>query len=140
MPLYPNYVPNSTMNPNTNIYTSTPNYYVNNAQSTHNIGFIWVQGEEAAKAYPVAAGNQVLLMDSDKPVLYMKSTDASGRPQPMEIYDLVRREEPVAEKAVTPDLSEYVRKDEIKELIASSIAELRPKKQNKPKREEEHDA
>lgn len=27
MPLYPNYVPNSTMNPNTNIYTSTPNYY-----------------------------------------------------------------------------------------------------------------
>lgn len=42
---------------------------------------IWVQGEEGAKAYMVAAGNSVLLMDSENSTFYIKSTDASGMPQ-----------------------------------------------------------
>lgn len=135
MPLYPNnyqipITPNNMWN-----YASVPTQ-----QTNSNSGFIWVQGEEAAKAYPVAAGNQVLLMDSDKPVLYMKSTDASGRPQPMEIYDLVKRVPAEQTAPSTTDLSQYVRRDEIKELIAGALAEMRPKKQNKPKREDEHDA
>ena len=39
---------------------------------------IWVQGEEGAKAYMVAAGNSVLLMDSENSTFYIKSTDASA--------------------------------------------------------------
>ena len=59
---------------------------------TQNRSIIWVQGEAGAKAYPVAAGQSVLLMDSEDAVLYVKSTDQTGRPLPMESYDLVKRE------------------------------------------------
>lgn len=59
---------------------------------TQNQSIIWVQGEAGAKAYPVAAGQSVLLMDSEDAVLYVKSTDQTGRPLPMESYDLVKRE------------------------------------------------
>lgn len=52
---------------------------------------IWVQGEAAARAYMVAAGNSVLLMDSDASVFYLKSTDASGMPQPLRIFDYKER-------------------------------------------------
>ena len=55
--------------------------------------FAWVQGEASAKAYPVAPGNTILLMDSEAPILYMKSTDMSGRPLPMETRYLVSKEE-----------------------------------------------
>lgn len=55
--------------------------------------FAWIQGEEAAKAYPVAPGNTIVLIDSDKPVMYMKTADLSGRPQPMQIRYLVSKEE-----------------------------------------------
>lgn len=55
--------------------------------------FAWIQGEEAAKAYPVAPGNTIVLIDSDKPIMYMKTADLSGRPQPIQIRYLVSQEE-----------------------------------------------
>ena len=55
--------------------------------------FAWIQGEEAARNYPVAPGNTVVLIDSDKPVMYMKTTDLSGRPQQMQIRYLVSKED-----------------------------------------------
>ena len=96
---------------------------------SNNAGFVWVQGEAAAKAYPVAAGNSVLLMDSEAPVLYMKSTDVSGRPLPMETYDLVKRENVVAQQPKQPqiDLSEYVKmsdlESKVKELVNKALNE-----------------
>lgn len=115
-------------------YSQTP---MNNMQmqpqmqqpQSNNAGFVWVQGEAAAKAYPVAAGNSVLLMDSEAPVLYMKSTDVSGRPLPMEIYDLVKRENVVAQqpKQSQIDLSEYVKmsdlESKVKELVNKALNE-----------------
>ena len=44
-------------------------------------GIIWVQGEVGARAYPVGAGNSVLLMDSDDKYFYIKSADMSGMPK-----------------------------------------------------------
>ncbi len=41
---------------------------------------IWVQGEEGAKAFMVAPGNSVMLMDSENTVFYLKSSDQSGMP------------------------------------------------------------
>lgn len=61
-------------------------------QQTQNT-FAWIQGEEAAKAYPVAPGNTIVLIDSDKPIMYMKSADLSGRPQPIQIRYLVSEED-----------------------------------------------
>lgn len=55
--------------------------------------FVWIQGEEAARNYPVAAGNTVVLIDSDKPVMYMKTVDLSGKPQQMQVRYLVTKEE-----------------------------------------------
>lgn len=59
------------------------------AQATPSI--IWVQGEEGAKAYMVAAGNNVLLMDSENSSFYIKSTDASGMPLPLRVFDYKER-------------------------------------------------
>lgn len=52
---------------------------------------IWVQGEEGAKAYMVVAGNSVLLMDSENSAFYIKSTDASGMPLPLRVFDYKER-------------------------------------------------
>lgn len=52
---------------------------------------IWVQGEEGAKAYMVAAGNSIMLMDSEASTFYLKSTDASGMPLPLRIFDYTER-------------------------------------------------
>lgn len=55
--------------------------------------FAWIQGEEAARNYPVAPGNTIVLIESDKPIMYMKSADLSGRPQPIQIRYLVSEED-----------------------------------------------
>lgn len=52
----------------------------------------WVQGEAAARSYQLNPGESALLMDSEAPVLYAKTVDVYGRPMPMEIYDLVKRD------------------------------------------------
>ena len=75
----------------------------------------WVQGEEGAKAYLVAAGNSVLLMDSEAPVFYIKSTDASGMPMPLRIFDFVERGVPAKAKAASPD---YARREDVDKLSA----------------------
>lgn len=106
-----------------------PQQPVQNTQSTGNQGFVWVQGEAGAKAYPVAAGNSVLLMDSESPVLYMKSTDISGRPLPIETYDLVKREEkPIIPQAPVQqvqqpqiDMSQYVTMSELEAKVEELV-------------------
>lgn len=108
-----------------------PQQPVQNTQSAGNQGFVWVQGEAGAKAYPVAAGNSVLLMDSESPVLYMKSTDISGRPLPIETYDLVKREDrPVIPQAPVQqqqaqqpqiDLSQYVKMSDLEAKVEELV-------------------
>ena len=53
---------------------------MNTPINPQNTGIIWVQGEIGARAYPVAAGNSVLLMDSEGQNFYIKSADMSGMP------------------------------------------------------------
>lgn len=54
------------------------------SQPTAQNGITWVQGESAAKSYPVGAGQSVLLMDSENPVMYIKNiavpTDETAGP------------------------------------------------------------
>ena len=81
---------------------------------------IWVQGEEGAKAYMVAAGNSVLLMDSENSTFYIKSTDASGMPQPLRIFDYTERtaaQKPPTQAAQT-QCEEYVTRKEFDALSA----------------------
>lgn len=76
-------------------------------------GVLWVQGEEAAKAYMVAAGNSVLLMDSEKHSFYIKSTDPSGMPMPLRIFDYTERSMQPVRKP-----EEYVTREEFDKLVA----------------------
>lgn len=59
-------------------------------QLTGQSSMIWVQGENAAKSYLIAAGNTVPLWDSENQVIYLKSVDASGVPS-MRILDYTER-------------------------------------------------
>ena len=82
-------------NPGTNNFFSGPSYQpqsVAPVPQTQNT-FAWIQGEEAARNYPVAPGNTIVLIEADKPIMYMKTTDLSGRPQPIQVRYLVSKEE-----------------------------------------------
>lgn len=56
-----------------------------------NQSLLYVQGETAAKSWMVGAGQSVLLMDSENPVFYIKSADASGIPLPLRVFDYTER-------------------------------------------------
>lgn len=51
---------------------------------------IWVQGEAGAKGYLVAPNNTVVLWDTENPVIYVKTADASGIPS-MRVLDFTER-------------------------------------------------
>lgn len=109
---YPNYM---TPVPLTNPYSA----------SNQNTGIIWVQGLEAAKAYPVASGSSVLLMDSEETKFYIKSTDLSGMPQPIRIFNYT-------EESAKPQ-PQYVTKEELDKALAELKKGKKPDKYNKEK-------
>ncbi len=84
-------------------------------------GIIWVQGEEGAKAYMVAAGNSVLLMDSENSAFYIKSTDASGMPMPLRVFDYTER---TGTEKVTQTVQESSVQFATKEELAALAARL----------------
>lgn len=92
-----------------------PMQQTQNQQSSN--GIIWVQGEEGAKAYMVAPGNSVLLMDSENSAFYIKSTDNSGMPMPLRIFDYVERNAKQQTQNIKPNV-EYVTRQEFDALSA----------------------
>lgn len=113
--------------------TTVPNYQQPNYQQ--NLGFQyqkptqnneqtntfqWVQGQAGAEAYLLGPNQKVILMDSDAPVIYYKSTDINGRYLPMKTYDLVERNDsnPGVNRL---DTSSFVHRDEIEQLVADAI-------------------
>lgn len=104
-------------------------------------GILWVQGEEGAKAYMVAPGNSVLLMDSENSAFYIKSTDASGMPQPLRIFDYTERG--AAQRQQAAPLPDYVSRQEFDALKARIDALTAPKQTNRksaPAKEDEQNA
>lgn len=99
-------------------YGYYPGYYPTQfngyqAQQTQTPGITWVSGEAGAKAYLVGAGQSVLLMDSENTCFYIKTTDASGMPQPLRVFDYTERtaQTPTA-KAPEMDMSDYITREE----------------------------
>lgn len=110
---------------------------VQQPQSSNSV--IWVQGEAGAKSYLVAPGQTVWLMDSENLVFYIKSTDQSGMPLPLRIFDYTERNGaqniPTA-AANTPniDMSAYATRAELAELeekIASLTSQKKTNTRNK---------
>lgn len=82
-------------------------------------GIIWVQGESGAKSYLVAPGQSVLLMDSEKSAFYIKSTDISGMPLPLRIFDYTERNgtQP-APSPQTVNFDNYITREEFERVIS----------------------
>lgn len=102
-----------------------PQTYQSQSAPQNQNGIVWVQGIEGAKAHPVAAGQAVLLMDSDSNCLYLKSADQTGMPS-LRIFDYKERTAAPSEPknddlsafATKDDLSHYATKDELKKAIS----------------------
>lgn len=98
-------------------------------QQTSSGNLIWVQGEAAAKAYPVVAGQSVFLMDSEESVFYIKATDQSGMPQPLRIFDYKERTTAQNSPVSSPKASnEYVSRKEFeafREDVRKEISGIR---------------
>lgn len=86
-----------------------------------NNGLIWVQGEMGAKSYLVAPNTTVLLMDSENQRFYLKSSDASGMPLPLRVFEYTEKAQntpKMASEEKTMDLSSYATKAEIEPILA----------------------
>lgn len=92
-----------------------------------NNGITWVQGENSAKSYPVAAGQSILLMDSESPVMYIKSTDQSGVPLPLRVFDYKERSQ--SRSNAQEQKTNYISRDEFEAFRNEIRAELRQSKQ-----------
>lgn len=118
-------------------YQGYPQNYPQAYPQNQSSGVVWVQGIEGAKAHPVAAGQAVLLMDSDSNCLYLKSADASGMPS-LRIFDYTERT--AAQEPKTKDMSAFALKDDLdilatKDELKKAISDLEKKLKGKKKDE-----
>lgn len=91
-------------------------------------GLIWVDGEVGAKAFQMPAGwtpNQpIALWDTNDTVIYLKSINQYGMPNPIQKahYTLEEHRGTGAAKAVSgdeqqmPDMSKYVKKEDLERM------------------------
>lgn len=124
--------------PNLQMPPQPPQMPQNSVQSSPN-GITWVLGENAAKSFPVGAGQTVVLMDREEPIMYMKSVDQSGMPLPLRIFDITERTSEKQSSNVTKEVTtnDYVSRkefDEFRESVKRSINGFR-----KPHNEREGD-
>ena len=104
-------------------------------QPTQTNTIVWVQGESGAKAYPVAPNNSVLLMDSESSVFYIKSTDNSGMPLPLRIFEYSEKSVQSTDKPQASTVVEYVTREEFE----AKLNELKDKPKKKKVIEVEED-
>lgn len=94
-------------------------------------GITWVQGIEGAKAFQLPPNSNAQLMDSENDgIFYLKTCDGAG----MCNLRTFRFEEITAEKNALqqPDMSQYVTRDELKELLDGMNANKGVKINGKP--------
>lgn len=98
-------------------------------------GLIWVQGEGAAKSYPVAPNTSVPLWDSEANVIYIKSADMSGMPS-IKILDYTVRDS-VQKTADIQPVAEFATKDDVVsiradiEALKAKFEQIKEKKDGK---------
>lgn len=102
-------------------------------QPVNDTGILWVQGEAGAKSWAVAPGKSVMLMDSESNTFYIKSSDQSGMPMPLRIFDYTERTAQSQQAQVIQhqnfDVSKFVTWDELDKKISEKLDEYtRPSK------------
>lgn len=91
-------------------------------------GVQWVSSEQEARGYLIAPNSAVALWDSTAPTVYLKQSDASGKPT-LKIYDLVERAETAPNAPQKPGV-EFVTREEF-DRLAALVGELKGKKKRK---------
>lgn len=91
-------------------------------------GVQWVNGEQEARGYLIAPNSAVALWDSSAPTVYLKQSDASGKPT-LKIYDLVERAETPRTAPQEKDV-EFVTREEF-DRLAALVGEIKGKKKRK---------
>lgn len=88
---------------------------------------IWVEGDAGAKSYLVAPGTTIPLWDSEANIIYVKSTDEKGIPSTKVLrYEVVEDGKSKIQNQLqsnNPNLSEYVKKQEIGAYIEQFLAQ-----------------
>lgn len=97
-------------------------------------GVQWVSSEQEARGYLIAPNSAVALWDSTAPTVYLKQSDASGKPT-LKIYDLVERAE-TPRTATQEKGVEFVTRKEF-DRLASLVGELKGKKKRKEDEDDE---
>lgn len=99
----------------------TPQPQINQNQ---NNPIIWVSGEAGAKAFLVAPNTTVQLWDSENPVIFLKSADASGMPS-MKILDYTIREGEKPQNApLKSEMNNYATKEDMAALKAEMMRKI----------------
>lgn len=81
-------------------------------QTPSTSGIIWVSGLQEAQMYPLAPNNAVALWEQSGKVIYLKSSDATGKPN-MRIYDLIERADTGLGSASVDGKTDYATRDEL---------------------------
>ena len=95
------------------------NMYMPKQLSPQNNGIIWVQGIEGAKAYQIPQNSNIILMDSEKNRMYIKTSDNIGMCN-LRIFDFTEVTETSQghnSVATQHDLSQYVTRDELNNIL-----------------------
>jgi hypothetical protein len=100
------------------------NSFQNGTSSQQNNFIQWVQGENAAKSFPIAPNTSVPLFDSEANCIYIKSADASGMPSIKILDYTVRGDAP--KMAGIQAQSDFVTHDELA-AISKEIDALKAK-------------
>lgn len=103
-----------------NMYNFQPPYFT---QPDNEGNIKWVQGIEGAKSYPVRAGHNAAIFDSENDgIFYIKVADNIGfcTLRKFRYEEVIESANPQPQQ-VQADLSEYVKKSELAELIKSML-------------------
>lgn len=95
-------------------------------QPVNDTGILWVQGEAGAKSWAVAPGKSVMLMDSESNTFYIKSSDNSGMPMPLRIFDYTERTQQLTQpvNAIQHeqiDTSQFITKEELEKRLSEFV-------------------
>lgn len=97
-------------------------------QQQNDSGILWVQGEAGAKSWAVAPGKSVMLMDSESSTFYIKSSDQSGMPMPLRIFDYTERNQQQSQNPVLQhkeiDTSQFVTWDDFDKRLKEKLQEI----------------
>lgn len=84
---------------------------------TNQSNVIWVQGEAAAKAYPVTAGNSMILLDSENDCFYIKSSDNAGMPNRLRKFEYKEVIDGQTQPETSAEQPQYITKEEFEKAM-----------------------